>query len=199
MNSNSTAAEIMTVGQPERTGLLKVVVKFEGLGLRAITVSALVDGGSTHSFISPNALSGEYIRALAACSNKDCRRQNYLINGATGSAASEVEFMNASIRVQAWSGAHEFAITKAVCRYDMIIGRDFLSKYDVDISHGGDTMTIDGEVIQLNGTKNLNSIALEKQVKELELELIRLKSLSGSHDKEAEVVTTSASKTNKNL
>ena len=88
-------------------------------------VLAVMDGGSSHSFISPAVLTQVQLRIAGSKDSNLFTRKRVQINGATGSAKSECCITEAKVQLGQWFGEHEFLISGAVTKHDMIIGRDF--------------------------------------------------------------------------
>lgn len=89
---------------------------------RRSTVRALIDGGSSHSFISPKVLSDEQVLDVT---NKS-KRHYFSISGATGAVNCQCAVTEAELKLEPWVGTHTFIIANPVRKHDMIIGRDFL-------------------------------------------------------------------------
>ena len=131
--------------------LMKIKVQLILFGQSTQLVTALIDGGSSHSFISPTVLTPTQMKIA---SNKDdktwCVRKNYVITGATGAAKTCCAITTAELKIENWAGKHEFIISGEVRRHEMILGRDFLKKYEVKIDHASDTLDIGSNKIYVN-------------------------------------------------
>ena len=124
----------------ESVSLLRVKVKLSLFNEPPLTVTALLDNGSTHSFISPRVLSVSQLNIIK--DPKLCSRENYIINGATGSTQVSCSVSHAKIQLGPWSGTQRFIITGAVHKDDMILGLDFLKSNSAKIDHGSDSIEI---------------------------------------------------------
>ena len=65
------------------------------------------------------------------------------IVGATGTSTSSCIIASAKLMIGDWTGVHMVVITESLIDKDLIIGRDFLKKYNVTINHGTDEILID--------------------------------------------------------
>ncbi len=65
------------------------------------------------------------------------------IVGATGTSTSSCIIASAKLIIGDWAGVHMVVITESLIAKDLIIGRDFLKKYNVTINHGTDEISID--------------------------------------------------------
>ena len=184
-SNNSTVVQA-TLGTTYSLGsgvdLMMISVSVILFGDNSQVFSALVDSGSTHSFISPNILSNKQITIAADLNDKRCVRRNFVINGSTGTAKSSCCITRAEIEIGPWNGTHDFVISGSVTKYDMVLGKDFLNKYKVDVHHGDDKINLQGYVIDANSlivkpSSNLSEIDdLRAQVAALS-ELIKDKAL----------------------
>ncbi len=127
-------------GVEKSVGLLRIQVEFSLFNGSPVTVNALLDGGSSHSFISPRVLTEQQKRI--ASDPSQCSRENYVINGATGTVKCQCSVSSAFLRLDTWKGSHKFIITAAVHKDDMILGRDFLKANAVKIDHSTDSLKI---------------------------------------------------------
>ena len=141
--TDTNVLEIATLSLQQTTCLLKKHVNFSLFDKPTQSAHALIDGGSSHSFISPNILTSEQVKIAADKSSKFCSRQNFIINGATGQAKSQCCIVSCQLRINAWQGQHTFIISGAVTKHDMIIGRDFFKQHRVKVDHADDSLTID--------------------------------------------------------
>ena len=144
--ADTTAIETLTVSAAPQTGakLLKVHVALRLFDQLEQRVLALLDGGSTHSFISPSILTKSQ---LAIAADRDqCMRRNFCISVATGDAKSSCCVTTASLRIGEWQGDHEFVISGAVAKHEVILGRDFFKRHCVVVDHVHD-------VVQLGATR----------------------------------------------
>ena len=158
-------ADVISVDSSSQasTPLLKSKVELVLFNQNPQTVLALIDGGSSHSFISPTVLTEAQLRIAGTKNSTLFRRQNFQINGATGSSKSSCCITTANIQLGNWSGKHEFIISGSVKRHDMIIGRDFFKAHAVKVDHSDDTMTVDGMQIQLNSLSGMLSKSFQEE------------------------------------
>jgi hypothetical protein len=70
-------------------------------------------------------------------------REKLTILGATGSATETCVIASAHLVIGDWSGNHSVVITDSLIDKDVVLGRDFLKKYNVTINHGTDEIHID--------------------------------------------------------
>jgi len=94
----------------------------------------------------------------AAIATKSCRRQNFNIQGATGSAKCCCCITKAHLKLGSWAGYHEFVIANPVNKHDVILGRDFLKANDALIDHGNDSITLNGAIIHINAITCIESV-----------------------------------------
>ena len=147
-NSIETSCFESSFGAPVK--LLKVKTSLRLFGQPEQDVLALFDSGSTHSFISPSVLSKAQV---AIANDRDqCSRHNFVIQGATGDAKSSCCVTTASIRIGAWHGEHDFVISGAVVKHEMILGRNFFKRFNVSIDHSIDSISIGDSCISVNTT-----------------------------------------------
>lgn len=92
------------------SSLLRCNVQLDLFNQGPITVRALIDSGSSHSFISPKVMSGTQL----SIAKTQCKRQNFSIYGATGSVKCQCCITKASVTLASWSGQHEFIIANPV-------------------------------------------------------------------------------------
>jgi hypothetical protein len=84
--------------------LLKVRAQIVLFNQEPQSVLVLMDGGSSHSFISPTVLTQAQFRAAGSKNSNLFTRKNFQINGATGSAKSECCISKAKVQLGQWSG-----------------------------------------------------------------------------------------------
>jgi hypothetical protein len=158
-------ANIDTVesGHRNSTPLLKQRVQLSLFNQDPQVVLALIDGGSSHSFISPNVLTAAQLKIAGSSNSGLFRRENFQINGATGTSHSSCCLTTAKIDLGQWSGAHEFVISGSVTRHDMIIGRDFFKAHNVVVDHANDSMVVDSIVISLNVIHSIATTFLNEE------------------------------------
>lgn len=154
LNSNE-----VKVHTPPIRSLIKCNVELTLFGRRSI-VKALIDGGSSHSFISPKVLSDQQVLDVT---NK-ASRQNFSISGATGAVNCQCSVTKAELKMGSWMGTHTFIIANPVRKHEMIIGRDFLKANEVMINHGNDTLLFDGNEIHVNTVSSISNTWLSAEL-----------------------------------
>ena len=132
------------------TALLKIPGSIAMFGEFPIQVNMLVDGGSTHSFISPFVLNESYKTHLVTPDSPIKQKRSFVITSATHDVTSDCTVAIATMSMQGWSGKFQFTISDKITKNDVVIGRDFLSFYNVKISHGSNIMTIGDTIIDFN-------------------------------------------------
>ena len=145
-NNMIESATICSSSAPAK--LLKVKVLLRLFDQPEQQVLALIDSGSTHSFVAPSILS--HAQVAIASDRDQCVRRNFVIHGATGDAKSSCCVTSANIRIGEWQGEHEFVISGAVIKHEMILGRDFFKRFSVCIDHSSDTIQIGNTRIGVN-------------------------------------------------
>ncbi len=157
--NNTTLAVMMSMTNGEGAQLLRAPVELELFDQRSQVVFALIDGGSTHSFISPDVLTPAQKQVVSDPNTIWCRRQRFEIQGVVkGTEKSLCCVTNAQIRLGDWSGEHEFVISGSVRNHDMILGRDFFKRHDVTVMHKDDTVKIGDMVIKVNTLTRSNEL-----------------------------------------
>jgi len=114
---------------------------------KEFTVMALVDGGSTHTLMSPDVLTNAHKKVLLNPQSLWVRRRPHRINGILGGADSNCFIVNADLAFKTDTGddyntEHEFVISAEIRSHQMILGRDFLKAKQVTIDHGKDHMIV---------------------------------------------------------
>ena len=139
--------------------LLKVPLEFKIYDLPSIKVEALVDSGSSLSFISPKILSEGQKRHID--DDTKVKRSRIVVNGATGSTEAESFKVTAKVQVgdgiNLWVGSQSFLISSGVTRFDAILGRDFLQAQKAKVDHGACSMEIGKRTISLNSLSTSSS------------------------------------------
>ena len=149
--SNNITEATMGNTYSEGDGKLDMLsAKFSFMSETNIRLKGLVDNGSTHSFISPDKLTRRQMEIAKSNDERWCTRRNMVINGSTGAAKSLCCITRAEIEIGPWRGTHNFVISHAVTKYDMVLGKDFLSTFKVKQDHGNRTIKIDGHSITLD-------------------------------------------------
>lgn len=107
-----------------------------------INVKMLIDGGSTHSFISPFALNESHKAHLVTPDTPLKQKRSFIITSATQDVSSQCTVVIATIKIQDWIGKFQFTISDKITKNDVVIGRDFLQYYKVQVNHGSNEMII---------------------------------------------------------
>ena len=150
--------KVTAVESGGETGLLHVNVSLWLFKHGPVTIKALLDGGSSHSFISPTILSDIQV----SYAKDNCKRGNYRIAGATGVTSCQCCLTNAKIQLGSWSSMHEFIIADPVRKHEMIIGRDFLKKHGVLVNHANDSIVIANNNVHLNTVEAIGNVWLDE-------------------------------------
>jgi hypothetical protein len=125
--------------------LLKTAAKLSGsIGQVNFTntATALIDCGSTHSFVSPKLISNDFLEML----KRD--KTNYVtfeITSATGVVRETCLVFVFKLSLGNWIGSCKFVISYKAAKHDMVLGIDFLRREKVKIDHGSDRIDI-GEI-----------------------------------------------------
>ena len=143
------------------TRLLKCNVILTLFNKSPVTVKALIDSGSSHSFISPKIMTDEQI----SIAKKECKRQNFSIVGATSTVNCQCCVTEASLELGPWSGNNVFILANSIKKHDMILGRDFLKSNGAVINHGH-TLDILGQDIHLNAMEAIGSTWLNNDMQQ---------------------------------
>lgn len=142
----STASLKFCLGENKR--LLRIKVSFTLFGISHVMVArALVDGGSSHSFISPDLLNNAHKKILMCQDSMWVKRQMHRINGVIAGTDSMCCIVNSDIVLTSDEGKmfeceQEFVISGSVRSHDMILGRTWLHEKNVTIKHGINQMEI---------------------------------------------------------
>ena len=159
--ADTTAVELSS--KSPGTSLLKALVHVKIFDQLQTRVVALIDGGSSHSFISPSVLTSVQMKLAADSTNGLGMRRNFVITSATTETKSACCVTTAEVQIGSWVGTHPFVISGAVNKHEMIIGRDFFVKHKVIIDHAEGLMIIDGTSINLNTVEVVPCIYETKQ------------------------------------
>jgi len=164
-NVNTDTAEFvcMNLHDSKVTELLKVRTTIQVLNNEIISTRALVDGGSTKSFIAAKLLSRKQMEIAGMAKPVGFKRANYNISGIAGIVKTTCCVVEANIIIGAWKGKHELLITDSITKHDMIIGRDFLKQHKVNVDHEDDSMSIDGTKVWVNFSSAAENIVDEEE------------------------------------
>ena len=141
-------------GDEVNSDLLVATVFAQILDNKPRQLKCLIDGGSTHSFISPMALADSHLKRIKSL-DPTLKFTQFKIVGATGAVNSRCCVVDSLIEIDKWKGQQSFVISDKVTRYDMVLGRDFLKSNKVKVDHGEDCMKIDGSWISINSVETL--------------------------------------------
>jgi hypothetical protein len=138
-------------------------------------VKVLLDGGSTHSFISPflNGLSDSW-------SKYKIRSKEFLIKCAMSTAQETCKIIDLDVSFGNWAGVQSFVLSSDIKRYDMVLGRDFFTKNGAIIDHGANSISINGgQPIDINNLLVDNAFVSKMSISEVEVKqnLARIKEL----------------------
>ena len=147
--SSSNVIEVRSALTKGSTFLLKVDATLTLFNDETLNVRALIDGGSTHSFISPLILSDFQRNETNSSDHMTKEKRNFIITSATDRVPSECCVTLAHVGLGPWSGTHQFTISNDVVRNDMVLGRDFLRANRVLVDHGNDTLEFAGLTIKI--------------------------------------------------
>ena len=148
---DTTTVEMNSIiGHTIPTPLMKVSVHLTLFNQEPQVVSALIDGGSSHSFISPSIMTKAQLLIAADHENSISEKHNFLITSATGTTKSACSVTKAQIQIAQWIGEHTFVISGAVTKHAMIIGRDFFVKNKVIVNHSDNSIIINNMHININ-------------------------------------------------
>lgn len=153
--ADATTVEVANLHLDAPIKLLKTPVQIELFEQTPQELSALIDGGSSHSFISPNILTTQQLNIATKSDSQLFMRQNYVIHGATGSAKSSCCVTSVKLKIGRWTGQHSFIISGSVVKHEMILGRDFFKHHNVQIDHGNDVMVIEDVSICINTIRSI--------------------------------------------
>jgi hypothetical protein len=159
-NGDSDSAESYTIElKPNNSVLDLASLSTTPLLFRSVNASlcrekfklkALFDCGATNCFIRLAGLP-ENVRKkveqfrdqnVQPCSGSGFRKRSFTIRGATSSVEECCVIANVRLSMRGCLWEHEFIITENLKGKDMIIGRDFLTLYNVVINNGDDSITI---------------------------------------------------------
>ena len=148
--SNIQVAHLTNI---QTTHLIKVKVRLSLFCQPVQEVEALCDGGSTHSFISPDILTTNQKQIAADKTSSLFRIKNFVISNASGETKSACCVTKVSLEIGQWSGEHVFIISGAITKHEMILGRDFFKAHSVVVDHGRDILQIGPIKVNLSHPK----------------------------------------------
>jgi hypothetical protein len=151
-----TTSPIPAVLSVNGDSLLRLEVK---LLVEGITLSshALIDGGSTHSFVNPRILSTEQLEEFENNKHKYEERL-FIITSATGIVRESCRLVTCVVSFGSWIGEIKLVVSKLLDKNSMVIGRDFLRRYKVKVDHGNDLLEIEQHRIFVNSVVS-NSVS----------------------------------------
>ena len=106
--------------------LLSVKVFLSMFGQSEQIVTALIDCGSSHSFISPLVLSG--VQMIMCTKLGEIQKNEVQIDTAYNSTNSPCVFIDAKIKIESFKATQAYIISQDIKNYEMILGMDFLGK-----------------------------------------------------------------------
>ena len=119
-------------------------------GAQKCKLRALFDGGASNCFVRQACLPAQLQKAIKQFkSGLDVGNEFHLskeklkICGATSLETETCVIVVANLAIGDWKGQHKVVITESLIDKDVILGRDFLKKYNVVINHGTDEIKID--------------------------------------------------------
>jgi hypothetical protein len=132
------------------TSLLKTVGSIKLFGEYKVNANILIDGGSTHSFVSPKILNHSHLTHLVTPDSPTKQRRNFCIASATQDVKSSCTVTIADIEFKGWHGKYQFTISDKITRNEIVIGRDFLKYFGAIVDHGTDTIKIQGQTMEFS-------------------------------------------------
>jgi hypothetical protein len=129
------------------------------LGGLSHTAVALVDGGSTHSFITPDSFSEDQKR-YSDMVKPQLQRRLFVITSSTGRVKEFCYLLPLDLSLGGWQGKTSFVVSRMVNKHKMVLGRDFLKKRHVIVDHGNDTLKVEGVCVAINSILAVNEYAL---------------------------------------
>ena len=131
--------------------LLRRSIKFSlANGSQSCKLRALFDGGASNSFVRLSSLPAQLQKAIQifkrgqdTVNEFHLAKETLTICGATGSVTECCTIALANLVIGEWNGKHRVVITENLVDKDLILGRDFMKKYNVVINHGTDEIRID--------------------------------------------------------
>jgi hypothetical protein len=138
------------------TSLLKIKGTIVLFNEFKTNVSILIDGGSTHSFVSPKILNTAHLTHLVTPDTPTKQRRNFCITSATQDVTSSCTVTIAEIEFQGWKGRYQFTISDKITRNDVVIGRDFLKHFSAIVDHGSDSLQLENKIIKFSDFNNFN-------------------------------------------
>jgi hypothetical protein len=143
-----TTAPIPAVLSAGGDSLLRLNVELSVDGSDVKTV-ALVDGGSTHSFINPRIMDRSQLDTFENNKHRYEKRQ-FIITSATGIVRESCHLLTCSVKFGDWAGEIKLVMSNLLDKNNMVIGRDFLKRYGVKVDHGNDMLEIEQHKILVN-------------------------------------------------
>jgi hypothetical protein len=158
-DANTLSASLNTVAT---SPLLRIDTDVRFTQIQHVRVEALIDNGSSHSFIAPRMLLAEDLRWFDR-SPGYFQSQPLSINGVTGLVTARCVMAEAYVQIGAWRGKHTFIVSTAMNDHEAILGLDFLRKFKVSIQHD----TAEPDQIRIEDTRvyaNMNNTNASIQV-----------------------------------
>jgi len=101
--------------------------------LLRIEATALIDGGSTHSFVNPSMLNSEQ-RVIFESIKSKCE---------TGVVREDCYIIRGQLTFVGWTGDVLLVMSSLLNKNQVVLGLDFLKQYKIKEDHGNDTLEID--------------------------------------------------------
>jgi hypothetical protein len=125
--------------------LRKSVLFALAVGSQKCKLRAFFDGGASNCLVRLSCLPAQLQKIVKNFDVGTDGKNEYglvketlTIVGATGTSTGSCIIASAKLLIGDWSGCHMVVITESLIDKDLIIGRDFLKKYNVTINHGTD-------------------------------------------------------------
>ena len=200
--NSASAFNVASLGvYPDDTKLVKVVVGVCLFGQTTQQLTALLDCGSTHSFISPHVLSQGHRAIVSEKQNMWGKQALYRVNGATGLATAWAFEAAATISLDEWTGDQAVVISPSVTKYDMILGMDWLRPKKVVLDMGKNKLRVESVDIDLNIIAMVQSIDIseaedvrDEAINNLRAQINKLEELSCVNEMHAKLATSKLKK-----
>lgn len=126
-----------------------------------LKVKMLIDTGASHCFINPKIFPNDIqtkIREFRFEKNVknvlELKLFDGLIQTINANSKSACVFVDLNLKIGKWCGVQEFIISDQIENENVILGRNFLRKYNVKIDYGNNKLTIKSNNQKLSGIFN---------------------------------------------